>query len=141
MILRHLGGSGVLSRDKVVRNCRWIDTWKVITTHLVNSNGGIPKKFLLTVEALPPGHVCTGTYLVVATFDDEIEAQNCCKYLQTCFVQFLIYSVTSTQNLSKSKFAYVPMQDFREEWTDAKLYSKYNLTPEEIALIESRVRW
>lgn len=141
VMLRHLGGTGAYARSLVKRNCEWIDKWKVIVTRLVNASDVIPKKFLLTVEALPPGHVCTGTYLVVATFDEEIEAQNCCKYLQTCFVQFLIYSVTSTQNLSKSKFAYVPMQDFREEWTDAKLYSKYNLTPEEIALIESRVRW
>lgn len=141
VILRYLGGSGVFPRGDVTRNCRWIDKWKVITTHLVNTSGSLPKKFLLTIETLPPGHVCTGTYLVVATFDNELEAQNCCKYLQTRFVQFLVYSVTSTQNLSKSKFAYVPMQDFKEEWTDAKLYSKYNLTPEEIALIESRVRW
>jgi len=32
------------------------------------------------------------------------------------------------------------MQDFLEEWTDEKLYKKYNLTQEEISFIETMVR-
>jgi site-specific DNA-methyltransferase (adenine-specific) len=31
------------------------------------------------------------------------------------------------------------MQDFSKKWTDAELYKKYELTPEEIDYIESSV--
>ena len=32
------------------------------------------------------------------------------------------------------------MQDFTKPWTDAELYAKYQLTPDEIAFIESMIR-
>jgi len=35
---------------------------------------------------------------------------------------------------------FVPAQDFTEEWTDEKLYKKYELTEDEIAFIESTIR-
>lgn len=45
-----------------------------------------------------------------------------------------------TQHVSKSTFAFVPIQDFSRPWTDADLYAKYHLTDEEIAFIESMIR-
>jgi hypothetical protein len=46
----------------------------------------------------------------------------------------------SSINLSKLVFIFIPIQDFSEAWTDEKLYSKYGLTEEEIAFIESMIR-
>ena len=48
--------------------------------------------------------------------------------------------IKNTQNISRGVFAFVPVQDFSENWTDEKLYKKYNLTAEEIAFIESMIR-
>ena len=39
-----------------------------------------------------------------------------------------------------AQFAFVPNQDFTEEWTDKKLYAKYKLTDEEVNFIESLIR-
>ena len=40
--------------------------------------------------------------------------------------------VKNTQNISRGVFAFVPIQDFNEEWTDEKLYEKYGITNEEM---------
>ncbi|MBS7323717.1 MAG: hypothetical protein KIG78_09480 [Bacteroidaceae bacterium] len=42
--------------------------------------------------------------------------------------------------LSKDSFRFVPLQDFSKPWTDEELYKKYNLTDEEIQLIESMIK-
>ena len=61
-------------------------------------------------------------------------------YLKSKFVRFLILQAITSQDLSKEKFCFVPLQDFNEEWTDEKLYKKYGLTQEEIDFIESMIR-
>ena len=45
-----------------------------------------------------------------------------------------------TQNTNKSTYAYVPIQDFSEPWTDKKLFKKYGINESEAAFIESMVR-
>ncbi|MBK9557831.1 MAG: hypothetical protein IPO47_18810 [Bacteroidetes bacterium] len=40
----------------------------------------------------------------------------------------------------KKVYSFVPMQDFKEIWTDKKLYEKYGLTKEEIDFIDSMIR-
>ena len=42
--------------------------------------------------------------------------------------------------VTRGCFMFVPAQDFTEEWTDEKLYKKYELTEDEIAFIESTIR-
>ena len=37
-------------------------------------------------------------------------------------------------------YSWVPIQTWDRIWTDAELYKKYNLTPEEIAYIESVIK-
>jgi site-specific DNA-methyltransferase (adenine-specific) len=48
--------------------------------------------------------------------------------------------IKNTQNISKGSFAFVPVQDMSESWTDEKLYKKYGITKDEIAFIESMIR-
>ena len=43
-------------------------------------------------------------------------------------------------NMSKSTFSFVPVQDFSRNWEDNDLYVKYELTKEEIELIESSMK-
>lgn len=47
---------------------------------------------------------------------------------------------TSTQQMSRANFRFVPLQDFTRSWTDADLYAKYGLTEDEIAFIESMIK-
>ncbi|MDY4110768.1 MAG: hypothetical protein SOY48_07805, partial [Eubacterium sp.] len=45
-----------------------------------------------------------------------------------------------TQNGPRGVYQFVPVQDFTQHWTDEMLYEKYNLTEDEINLIENTIR-
>lgn len=144
IILRYGGGQGKFWRSDVSSAIEWIDKWKVITSYLTYDHAGRAnkegkRKIISTLEILPPGTVCTETYLVIDVFENKEHAENLCSYLKTKFVRFLVAQLTSTQHLSKANFAFVPVQDFSRSWTDELLYKKYNLTPKEIAFIESLI--
>ncbi len=145
ILLRYGGGTGKFLRSNVITGKEWIDKYKVIMSYLTYDHAGRPdkdgkRKIFSTMEILPPKSVCTETYLVIDVFDDKIEAENLLSYLRTTFVRFLVAQLTSTQHISKSNFAFVPIQDFSKPWTDEQLYAKYGLTKEEIAFIESMIR-
>ena len=143
--LRYNKGIGPFKRDLVTVSLDWIDKWKVIMSYLTYDHAGRAdndgkRRIFSTMEVLPPKVVCTETYIVVDTFDNEIEANNLLQYLKTKFVRFLVAQVTTTQHISKTNFILVPIQDFSKVWTDAELYEKYDLTDEEIAFIESMIK-
>lgn len=143
--LRYGGGIGKFKSSSVSTGKEMIDKWKVIISYLTYDHAGRPDKdgkrrIFSTMEILPPKTVCTETYLVIDSFKTEAEAKNLYNYLKTKLVRFLVAQLTYTQHLSKSNFAFVPIQDFTKPWTDAELYAKYQLTPDEIAFIESMIR-
>ena len=43
-------------------------------------------------------------------------------------------------NITKSNFQFVPDVDYNSEWTDKKLYKKYNLSEKEIEHIENLIK-
>jgi len=51
-----------------------------------------------------------------------------------------VSQLSFSQDITKDRFAFVPIEDFTEPWTDEKLYKKYGLTEEEITFIESMIR-
>ena len=61
-------------------------------------------------------------------------------YVKTKLFRFLLLQALTSINISKEKFAFVPLQDFSQPWTDEKLYAKYGLNEKEIAFIESMIR-
>ncbi len=91
------------------------------------------------IIAYPPS-ACTETYIVVGAYDNEAHAHNLSTYLQTRFLRFLVSLKKNTQDVTRDRFTFVPIQDFSEPWTDEKLYKKYNLSQEEIDFIESMIR-
>ena len=93
-----------------------------------------------SLNILPPNNVCSETYLCIGAFNDEIEAINLRIYVKTKLFRFLLLQALSSINISKEKFAFVPLQDFSKPWTDEELYAKYGLTEEEIAFIESMIK-
>jgi site-specific DNA-methyltransferase (adenine-specific) len=52
----------------------------------------------------------------------------------------LISQLSFSQDITKDRFAFVPIENFSEPWTDEKLYQKYGLTQDEIAFIEYMIR-
>lgn len=140
LTLRHKDGSGPFPKELITKNVEWIAKWKVIFTRLGDSNSKSPRRVLNTLEVLPPNVICTQTYLIAGIFNTKQEANNLISYLKTKFARFLISRLASNQNLCKNKFKLVPIQDFSKPWTDKELYEKYNLTKEEIEIIETKIR-
>jgi site-specific DNA-methyltransferase (adenine-specific) len=77
---------------------------------------------------------------MIGSFESKKEAQNCLAYTKTKFYRALLFFNRIQKNLSQSTFNLIPIQDFQIEWTDEKLYGKYDLTEEEIAFIETMIR-
>lgn len=133
-----------VDRSAVSKNAEWINEWKS-TFGGAAPAGGRPDKDgryygLSSIRVLPPRTVCTESYLVAGHFTSESEALALDCYMRTRFVRFLVSLRAVTQHVTRRSFAFVPVQDFTEPWSDEKLYKKYDLTNEEIAFIESMVR-
>ena len=92
----------------------------------------------------------TDSFICVGLGKDKVAADNCAKYIRTKFMRALLATLKRTGSITKDKWANVPVQDFTDnsdiDWSksipeiDIQLYSKYGLTPNEIAFIESKVK-
>ncbi len=139
------GGEGKIEEGTVSVGRDLIGKWKVITSKVSYDHGGQPdnegkRRVLSKVEILPPQTVCTETYLVAGAYESESEARNLADYLRTKFVRFLISQLSYSQDITKERFAFVPVLDMKRSWDDAKLASRYGLSDEEVDFIDSTVR-
>lgn len=87
-----------------------------------------------------PNTACTETYLVIGPFADEKICRNVMSYIATKFFRFLVLLRKPSQHATSKVYGFVPIQDFSKCWTDEELYTKYGLTDEEIAFIDSMIR-
>jgi site-specific DNA-methyltransferase (adenine-specific) len=133
-------GYTYIERAGVPRNPDWIGQWKVLLGMAYGDRGKFPYKITSAPVVLPPGTVCTETYLVIERFDDKVEAERFAAYLSTRFVRFLISLRKYTQHLYSERFAFVPRLPMDRTWTDAMLYKKYKLSSDEIAFIEYQIK-
>lgn len=145
VVLRSSAGMGKIAKSKILSGHELLDKWKVIVSKVSFEHAGVPDKegmmrVLSVIQKMEPNSACTESYLVAGAFGSEIEADNLITYLQTKFVRFLLMQMLASMNMSKSSYAFVPIQDFSKPWTDEELYDKYNLTDSEIAFIESIIR-
>ncbi|RKY07308.1 MAG: restriction endonuclease, partial [Planctomycetota bacterium] len=139
------GGEGVIPSSKITNGKELIRKWKVLLSKTSHDHAGQPDRYgkrriFSRIEVISPNTVCTESYLIVGPFESEEKAKKMTSYLKTNFCRFLVSTILLTQNITKDKFQFVPMPDMTKEWTDEKLYKKYDLTKEEIAFIESRIR-
>ena len=119
--------------------------WKVITSyvgydHAVNPGKDGKRRVFSKIDILPPGTICTETYLVIGCYSDEEKVKNLVTYMKTRFFRFLVAQFMYSHHLTKDSYSLVPILDMDKEWTDAKLYERYGLTKEEIEFIESKIR-
>ena len=144
--LIHSQGTGYIKRSDVKKNAELIDKYKATISILVPCNGEVgidPSKgykAITTPRIEVPGEVNTFSYLVLGAFDTEAEIKNYKQYLMCKFTRFMLRLTYSSMHIARANFVFVPDQDFTEEWTDEKLYKKYELTEDEIAFIESTIR-
>ena len=143
--LRWQKGEGPYNRKDVTVGVDMIDKWKVITSKVSYDHAGQPdksgkRKVLSIVNILPPGTICTETYIVAGAFDNKLEAERLVEYLKTYFVRFLIAQLSFSQDITKERFLFVPALSMHTQWNDGQLFKRYDLSDQEIAFIESKIR-
>ncbi|WP_031587499.1 Eco57I restriction-modification methylase domain-containing protein [Selenomonas bovis] len=92
----------------------------------------------------------TETFLSIGDFEASLEAAACLKYVKSKFARTMLGVLKVTQDNTKSKWNYVPLQDFTNhsdiDWSqsihdiDLQLYRKYGLDQKEIDFIETHVK-
>lgn len=144
--LRYRGGLSTVKKSEITTGKEMVDQWKVIISkaaaeHAGQSDKNGQRKMLTVIEVLPPGTVCSETYLVVDSFSEKTAAENLATYLRTKFARYLIWQATPTQNISKGCFAFVPTIDLEESSSDEELYERFQLTKESIQEIETKIKY
>ena len=152
----HVALLGRIGSERVYRyiNKKYLDlpeTFENYNVFVPEANGsGALGEVLSTPLIGEPliGH--TDTFLSIGNFKTKFEADACIKFIKTKFARVLLGVLKVTQHNSRKTWYYVPLQDFTVnsdiDWTqsvadiDRQLYQKYDLSPEEIAFIETHVR-
>jgi site-specific DNA-methyltransferase (adenine-specific) len=145
LTLRWEKGDGPFPRAKIDVGTDLIDKWKVITSYVGFDHAGNPgkdgrRKVLSRMDILPPGSICTETYLVIGTYKTKKEAVNLISYMRTRFFRFLVAQFMYSHHLTKSAYDFVPVLDMHESWTDEKLAERYELSKAEVTFIASKIR-
>ena len=143
--LRWQKGEGPYQRSDITIGTEMIDKWKVISSRSGHEHAGNPDKdgkrrVLSVIDIIPPGTICTETYLVIGVYDSELEASNLVYYMKTRFLRFLLSQFMYSHSITKETYAFVPILDMNMKWTDESLYKRYNLLKDEIDFIESKIR-
>ncbi|MEI7833244.1 MAG: Eco57I restriction-modification methylase domain-containing protein, partial [bacterium] len=131
---------GYVDRDSVRKSHDLIDKRKIFISRSYGERGDFPYLVLGKPFVGEKGSVCTETYVLAGTYEDENTINNVMTYICTKLFRFLVMLKKNTQSATRQVYEFVPIQDFSESWTDEKLYNKYGLTKDEIAFIESMVR-
>jgi site-specific DNA-methyltransferase (adenine-specific) len=138
-------GRGPIGKDRVLVGLDMIPKWKVITSRTSYDHAGQHDKdgmrrVLSKLDIIGPNEVCSETYLVLTALDSKKQAEAVESYFRTRFARFLISLVSYTQDITKDRFAYVPVMNSDRVWNDKDLYRFFDLTIDERGFIESIIR-
>lgn len=145
LVLRWNNGDGPYKRSEITVGLDMVDKWKVITSYVGYDHAGNPSKdgrrrVFSKIDILPPGTICTETYLVIGAYQDQKQAQNLVSYMKSKLFRFLVSQFMYSHHITKDAYAFVPILDMTKTWTDIELYQRYELTQDEIDFIESKIR-
>ena len=131
---------GYIEKKTVRKGHEMIEKKKLFISRSYGERGEFPYLVIGKPFKGESGTVCTETYVVVGTYDDDKTMDNVISYMTTKMFRFLVMLKKNTQSATKSVYQFVPLQDFSHPWTDEMLYEKYGLDKDEIAFIESMIR-
>lgn len=144
------GGVGYIDKKFITKNNEWLNQYKVYISAAYNAGDSYPHQILGKPILGEPNSCCTETYVVIGPFPSREIADNVLSYIKTRFFRFLVMLKKSSQHAAAVVYSFVPLQDFTDksdiDWSkpipeiDRQLYKKYNLTNEEIAFIESKIK-
>ena len=148
--------NGIIAKTKVNTGqnikpyYRQDDTFFVHVSLMLSSGGGktsfsnfAADGKLLVLNPLQIKHnIASGNYKNLFSSKNEDECKSFISYVDTLLIRFILYvSCCGNSVTSEETWRFVPAPDaFDHIFTDKELYKKYNLTPEEIAIIESVIK-
>ena len=88
-----------------------------------------------------PGEICTESWLVACNFSTEKEVLSFKSYLFTKIVRFLLLQTVVSQDITRERFVFIPyLEKYDTEFTDDILRERWNITDEEWAFIDSKIK-
>jgi site-specific DNA-methyltransferase (adenine-specific) len=137
------GGTSYFARSSIKTGIELIDKWKLFAGYAAPGTGNkdsYPHRIISTPFIGEPGSISSETYLCIGPFETKGEAENALSYLSCRLTRLLVLLHKPSQHVTKKVYTFVPTQDWTRTWTDADLYKKYGLSPEEVAFVEKVVR-
>jgi Eco57I restriction-modification methylase len=137
------GGVGYTPGGSISKGVDLIDKWKVFTGRAAPGTGNrdtYPHRIISTPFIGEPGTISSETYLCIGPFDRQGQAESALSYLSCRLTRLLILLHKPSQDTTRKVYTFVPTQDWSRQWTDEDLYAKYDITPDEVAFIETMVR-
>lgn len=132
-----------IEKEKVRKRLDVVDKYKFVICRaassglMANKNGKI--KIVISPTIIDKDVLFTSSFICLYTSEDRKIIENVEKYFSTKFSQYLLLQGLPSHDISKERFCFVPVVDFSEEWTDEKLFEKYQLSDEEIDEILSTI--
>ena len=127
---------GYVQPSEVTKNKEEAVNYKLFFSKAYTTTSTVPPEIIIG----KPKEVCTETFLQIGNFRTETETKSCLSYIKTRFFRALLFFNRHSLNISKKSFELIPIQDFSEEWTDEKLYTKYGLKQNEIDYINALIK-
>lgn len=144
--------------------CMMVDGIQYISNQYVNVNKELINKYKVAVsyngrtyyrkygtfygKILPPGTVCSSSYVLVYASENEEYCKRCVKYLCSSLVVMLKDDVSVQISKTRSTWKYVPMLDFSDDdlidWDaepalfDILLFKLMGLADDEIEILRNR---
>ncbi len=88
-----------------------------------------------------PGEICTESWLVACSFRTEEEVLSFKSYLFAKIVRFLLLQTVVSQDITRERFVFIPyIEKYDTEFTDEILRKRWNITDEEWAFIDSKIK-
>lgn len=140
ILLYRFGDNGFISKSKIEKNDSFVNDWKVFVPYSSPGDDSYPHLILSKPIVAGKNTCCTETYLLIGPFANEKRAKNVASYMTTFFFRFMILLAKSTQHITQKNYYFVPQQNFDENWTDEKLFEKYNISNDEVEFIKSLIR-
>ncbi|UYN91722.1 MAG: Eco57I restriction-modification methylase domain-containing protein [Anaerolineales bacterium] len=138
-------GEGPYKRKDITTGIEMIDKWKVVASRSGHEHAGNPgndgaRRVLARTAILPPGTVCTETYLVIGSYSTKKEAKNLLLYMKTRFFRFFMSLFMYSHGITKETFSYIPVLNMNQQWSDQKLFERYEFTKSDVDFIEAKIR-
>lgn len=137
---KYKGGTAFAPSEKITKGHEMIPWHKVYIGEAGSGSDTFPHQILSKPFYGEPDTICTQSYLVIGPFDSKEMCMNVISYINTKFFRFMVLQKKNAQHAMRGVYEFVPIQDFSKPWTDEELYTKYGLTDEEIAFIESMIK-